>query len=197
MALQEVLANAPQKRPGRPIKPLSERIGCPTKPIRRIERTFSRQKKLAVLLFLQNHRIPIEQTKRRGLHRQDQDQPICPPGFRSPTFQEASEFFKIPKTTVYRWWKARDPIVIKEYSKNYLLHRPKLEAELHKLFLARRTKNMIVSKAWFRRESKAAFRRLYLGQNHLFKFAGWFTAFKLRNRIVRRRITKKASKLPK
>ena len=44
-------------RPGPKLKPLNERPYKPPKPIQRIERSYSRERKIDIILFREHHRI--------------------------------------------------------------------------------------------------------------------------------------------
>ena len=156
---------------------------------------------MQVLLFLEKHHIPDDGMKtgrptKTGQPRKNNSSHDTP-GYRSPTFREASKFFKILVTTLQDWWSRWDKLVNKELSCQYLPYWPDLEAELYKVFQARRKEHKGVSVGWFRRESCALFKRLYPTQEKLFVFSsGWFTGFQKWYRISRRRVTKKATKLP-
>lgn len=195
--LVEISANKRQRCPGRTVKLLSERTRSDFKPVHRVERTYSYEKRLEVLQFLQNYWL-LDDMPRKGGRQRSNNFTIDKPGYRLPTFLEAAKFFKIPVTTIQAWWKQRDLTVTKQTGHRYSPWWPDLEAELYEAFLTRRKRNEAVTTAWFRRESKDRFRRLYPTQEKLFVFsAGWFTRFQQRHQISRRRITKKATKLPK
>jgi hypothetical protein len=92
------------KQPGKKIKPLSERSLRTFKPIQCLEQSYSYEKQVQVLLFLEKHRIPDDgmkagwPTKTEQPRKNNSSHDI--PGYQSPTFREASEFFKIPVTTL-------------------------------------------------------------------------------------------------
>ncbi len=89
----------PAVRKGPPIKRLSQRpIPAGFKAVQRVERTYSYNKKLEVLLFLDKHRVPFQPSETSGRPRQDA--PSTKDGERAPTFKEASEWFKIPYQTI-------------------------------------------------------------------------------------------------
>jgi hypothetical protein len=74
---------------------------------------------------------------------------------------------------------------------------PRLEEELLKRFIAARGSNKIVIVHWFRRMAQELWQRLYPNFPELFVFSnGWFWKFLQRHNIVRRRITKVATKPP-
>lgn len=193
--LGPISTNILQKKPGPKPKPLHERKAPSFKPVTRVERSYKQKKRVEVLLFLLNHRIPGTTGGRGGHYRQDL--PPSQDGFRPPTLFEASQFFKIPEATIRTWWKKRDQLVRKEDQRRYHPRWPELEDKLYTCFLTRRTENRIVSIGWFRRESKRLFKDTYPESVHLWVFStGWFRGFLHRHRISHRRVTKKATKLP-
>ena len=183
------------KRRGKKIKTLTERAMCIFKPVQRVERSYSYEKKVQVLLFLEKHQVPINKIT---VGRPRKDAPTCDtPGYRPPTFHEAADFFKIPLEIIHKWWSQRDKLVNKELYRQYIPQWPDLEAELYKAFQTRRKMNKCVSVGWFRRESRSIFKQLYPAQENLFVFSsGWFIGFQKRHQISRRRVTKKATKVP-
>ncbi|KAK4449510.1 hypothetical protein QBC34DRAFT_405187 [Podospora aff. communis PSN243] len=113
-----------KKRKGPKPKPLSERVQSWTfdKPKTRQERSYTRERKIEVLMYLVKHRIPFEKSYRKvarrriGQYNEDADVPeVGPDGrrvwFRSPTYKEASEFWKIPVATISNWWDHREKIL--------------------------------------------------------------------------------------
>ncbi|KAF8417272.1 hypothetical protein BGX38DRAFT_1070071, partial [Terfezia claveryi] len=84
------------ERPGPKPKCLESRVYKVRGPIQRVQRSYSREKKIEVLMFLIHHRLPKDN---------DQDE------YRCPTQTEASQWFKIPQRTIAQWWKNRVQIV--------------------------------------------------------------------------------------
>ena len=88
------------------------------KPVRRVERSYTRERKVEVLMYLLNHRIADPNPKRVARRRIGQPHPddlplpqeqMIPDGrgpngeliwYRAPTYAEASEYWKIPVPTV-------------------------------------------------------------------------------------------------
>ncbi|KAG6269808.1 hypothetical protein E4U47_003971 [Claviceps purpurea] len=94
-------------------------------------------------------------------------------GYRNPSQDEASKMFQIPMLTITTWWRKRDEETFKK--------------------AARRLKKPITT-GWFRRVSREIFRELYPSHVGVFTFSnGWYIGFKMRNSLVRRRITKQAT----
>ncbi|RPB23139.1 hypothetical protein L211DRAFT_299297 [Terfezia boudieri ATCC MYA-4762] len=80
-----------KQRPGRKPKPLEDRVYKVRGPIRRIERSYSREKKGEVLMFLMHHRVP------KDLKFDDDDDVV---EYRPPIQMEASRWFKIPQRSM-------------------------------------------------------------------------------------------------
>ncbi|KAI8227839.1 hypothetical protein K4K57_008253 [Colletotrichum sp. SAR 10_99] len=107
----------PYKRPGPPPKPIEERARYQARgPLKRMERSYTDQKRREVVMFLQNHKIRVTDENdiraRKGWNggREDQ-QPPEEPGYRWPTLKETSDWFKVPERTVHSWWKRRQKIL--------------------------------------------------------------------------------------
>jgi hypothetical protein len=98
-----------KKKPGPKPKPLSERIPV-TKPVTRIQRTYSKEEKIQVLTFLTNHKMLRTRTQ-ISRRRSGADVTVDSLTYRDVTFQEASDFFKIPASTISHWWTARNEIL--------------------------------------------------------------------------------------
>jgi len=191
----------PRKRPGKRSRSLFERDYTLPPPIRRIQRTYSTKKKRQVLLFLVNHLIPLQinlfgqyiHIKGRSL----QGIPTPPTGYRHPTLVEAATYYGIASArTISGWWSTQEAL-FNPKRKDYSPRWPELEAKLWDLFIEARGKRRIVTQHWFRRTSIALFSELYPDCSQLFVFStGWFRGFLNRHSIVRRRLTKQASKTP-
>lgn len=118
------LKAAEKKRPGPAPKPLVEGLRTsPAKQIRRVERSYSRERKIEVLLYLLNHRVPDARPRRvprRRIgqpHEQELTQPMVRTEtgeyvwYRAPTYAEASNFWKIPTPTIQGWWDSREKLL--------------------------------------------------------------------------------------
>ncbi|OHW92410.1 hypothetical protein CSPAE12_08777 [Colletotrichum incanum] len=105
----------PYKRPGPPPKPLHEKATYKQRaPVKRMERSYTDQRRKDVISFLENHKIACDENDVRARRtwnggREDQ-QPPAEKGYRWPTLREASEWFKVPERTIHSWWKRRDKI---------------------------------------------------------------------------------------
>jgi hypothetical protein len=163
--------------------------------IRREQRTYSRRRKQQVLLFLLHHRITINGSK---IGKPLSNEPPIEPGYRRPTLSEAADYFRVKnRTTIGGWWKGREKLLQSYRPKKHTPKWPQLEEELVRLFTAAREKNKIVTVHWLRRTSAEVWKWLYPGGTDVFVFShGWFWQFLRRAGIIRRRITKAASKPP-
>ncbi|KAK5654958.1 hypothetical protein OQA88_6715 [Cercophora sp. LCS_1] len=103
-------------------KPLSEKVkGWKfEKPKRRQERSYTRERKIEVIMFLLNHRVPdtreVMPRRRYGQYDVENEPPQENPDgtftyFRAPTYTEASEWWKIPTATICSWWDKREAIL--------------------------------------------------------------------------------------
>lgn len=131
--------------------------------------------------------------------------------YRPTTYREAESWFKIPQSTIARWWQNRWAILAKPRHRTTRSglsglkeQYPELEAALFDKFVEWRHLKRPVSRAWFRRRAKLHFQAIYGGQTDSdgklleFRFSnGWFVAFCSRYGIVRRRLTKQAQRRPK
>ena len=86
--LEEVDYNVrtPAKKKGPAPKPYSQRKYTPRQPIKRIERSYPKRKKEEVIIWMTHHRIELDDGT-----------------FKKPVLADASEFFKIPLTTIAGW----------------------------------------------------------------------------------------------
>jgi hypothetical protein len=118
--------------------------------------------------------------------------------FRRPTGAEARDYFLIRNvSTIQTWWAKRDKTFGGPMPKPYTPKWPALEKELMKQFRTVRDNNRIVTVHWFRRVSHQIWQQLYPQVSEVFLFSnGWFWRFLRRHGIVRRRITKVATKTP-
>ncbi|KAK1833787.1 hypothetical protein QBC39DRAFT_229156, partial [Podospora conica] len=113
-----------KKRMGPKPKPLMEKIKTWNfdKPVNRRER-FPRELKIEVLVFMVKKRmvdlltVQGHRLKRRRLGQAEDE--FCfktsPDGreflIRPPTYQETSDWWRVPKGTIHQWWEARDTIL--------------------------------------------------------------------------------------
>ncbi|WYZ35563.1 hypothetical protein EsH8_X_000210 [Colletotrichum jinshuiense] len=99
-----------EKARGKKPKPIAQRAFISTKPIKRPEQSYSQRKKVAVVMFLEHERRPIEAgpatRQRAGDTRLDPAN-----GLRRPTYREAAAHFQIPHSTIVQWYQQRDTIV--------------------------------------------------------------------------------------
>ena len=170
-------------------KPLEERVYCQRGPIKKIRRTYSKARKLEVILFLMHHRVPMTPEEVQ---------------YRRPTQKEASEFWKIPETTIQQWWSSRDVIVNQKgtgrgQSANWICRWPEMEKELFEMFLDERKKGRLIRRGWFRARARHLFNKHYGEAPNMFVFSiGWFSGFLKRwtRSISCRVLTKISSRLP-
>ena len=190
---QPVTTRSPRARcrPGPKPKPLSNRVYKPRGPIKRVRRTYSRERKIEVLLFLIHHRVPPSQNSRST-------------EYRRPTNAEAASYWKIPENTIQEWWKKQDEILgMKSDSRRNTVMTwrcawPEMEEELFQTFIAQREAGRLVRRGWFRRTATALFKKHYATTDaQLFVFtAEWFNGFLRRWNISCQALTKKTSKVP-
>lgn len=198
MPLQEISPNI--RRPGPKPKPLAERPYKPSKSVIRIQRSYSREKKICVLQFLLHHRIPRESNeklKRSMVPESGEDSQL-----RAPTIHEASKYFRIPPNNIARWYRNQDKIVgsaggSRQTARQWISDWPDMEKDLFELFMKRRGDGVLVSRGWFRKIAKQLFEKRYPGCGRVFVFSsGWFNGFLRRFNVSHRRVTKQATKLP-
>ncbi|KAM5380051.1 hypothetical protein ACJZ2D_003698 [Fusarium nematophilum] len=180
--LQEVDPNVRTlaKRRGPRPKPYSERQYTPRAPIQRVQRSYSRRKKEEVIIWLTHHRVEGQ----NGV-------------FKPPSLRDAADHFKISHTTIAGWWRHRDDILPHRQTRQYSPYWPKLEEELYSEFQGARKRRKVVTTSWFRIRARQIFARMNPGFPHLFTFSnGWWQGFLRRHNIVKRRVTKQATKRP-
>jgi len=180
-------------RPGPKPLPLEarsfrQRVG----PIKKICRTYSRSRKVQVILFLMHHRVPISV-------RVENTQ------FRQPTHREAWIYRKIPETTIQQWWTARHTIAAqggtsgRQKSLRLMCLWPEMEKELIDTFLDERQKGKLVRRGWFRNKARQPFVKHYgpgVTANMFVFSVGWFNGFMKRWRISCGVLTKISSRVP-
>jgi hypothetical protein len=103
-----------KKKRGPKPKPLELRAVA-AKPLKRRERTYSREQKIRVLTFLIQHKVERTEAReiRRRMGSRDSDAVLKTDfsRYRDVTLQETSDFFKIPTSTIASWWNKRDDIM--------------------------------------------------------------------------------------
>ncbi|KFA53377.1 hypothetical protein S40293_09395 [Stachybotrys chartarum IBT 40293] len=184
-----------RKRPGPKPKPLEARgIRKSVKPVSRINRTYSKNKKLDVLAFLTSH--SVYDIDRDLEHRLRRGSAVSEYPYRQPTVAEASKFFNIAASTIQGWWNKKDTI-LQGNIPSFCPEWPELEQKLYKLFLEYRDAGKVVTTSWFRRHSKRLFAEINPHICNLFTFSnGWWINFRRRCNLVQRKITKQATRRP-
>ena len=175
-----------KQRPGPKPKALENRVYKVRGPIRRVERSYSREKKIEVLIFLM-HRLPKGGGEDDGIE------------YRCPTQTEASQWFRIPQRTISEWLRNRVQIVGQKIGsrRQRLCLWPQLEIALFERFVKEHEAGRPVRRGWFRRQAKQLFSELYPNAPRIFVFSHvWFTNFQRRWSISSQSITRKASKVP-
>ena len=181
-------------RPGPKPKPLNERSYKPPKPIRRIQRSYSRERKIDVIMFREHHRIQSI----------DPDTGLLV--YKPPTLEQVAEFWKIPYETIRDWWKRRETIIQtkvggRQLRTTWICTWLDMEKKLYAKFVQRRAEGIIVRRSWFRRESKKLWKETYLNNSSrtttiLFVFSNsWFQGFCRRFDITLQAITRQVRAL--
>ncbi|KAM4059018.1 hypothetical protein HRG_008110 [Hirsutella rhossiliensis] len=91
------LTELPMDKKAKPVpkrKKPGERPFKPTRPIRRVERSYSRHKRDEVVMFLSHYQVfdpSVSQANEQG--------------YRAPSYADAAKHFGIPRTTIARWAK--------------------------------------------------------------------------------------------
>jgi len=189
-----------KKKPGPKPKPLAKRAGI-VKRVRRVERSYSREKKIQVLTYLIQHKVirTEEQQRRRRVGMAETDSqlqiPLDRAIYRDITQTEAAEFFSIPRDTIQYWWKQRHKL-LENKPREGIPWWPELEQQLFDQFIDRRQRGKLTTISWFRRTSRQLYAQIY-EKEELFTFSnGWFIGFRERWSLSFRRVTHQASKLP-
>jgi len=176
-------------RPGPKPKPHATRPYRPQGPIQRIPRSYSKARKVEVLLFLLHHRVAVEDTAQSQ--------------FRPPTKLEASYYWKIPEPTIQLWWAKRDEILQLPSTARRALRGTwtcmwlAIEEELFAIFLPERQKERLIQQGWFRTQAKELFTKHYSASANMFVFsAGWFNGFLKCCSISCQAMRKMSSRLP-
>ncbi|KAI0911726.1 DDE superfamily endonuclease-domain-containing protein [Ustulina deusta] len=173
------------------------------KPIKQVHRRYSKRRKVEVLLFIENHRIPLDLNVNgkyisiSGSQTLIGASPVVEEGFRRPFLREAAAYFKISsKQCISNWWAQRETIFgghIPRFSPRW----PELEAILWEEFCRMRQNRRLVTATWFKRKATAIFGVLYPNCGSIFVFSnGWFRGFLRRHQISRRRVTHASTRVP-
>lgn len=178
-------------RPGPKPKPLNERPYKPPKPIRRIQRSYSRERKIEVILFREHHRV------------QSIDPNTGLIVYCQPTFKQMEAFWKISDETIRGWCNSRESIInskvgTRQAQTTWICTWPDMEKKLYTKFVQRRTEGILVRRSWFRRESTKLWRDTYLDSVgvSLFVFSSsWFQGFCRRFSISLRAVTRQVRAL--
>lgn len=165
------------------------------KPVQRIERSYTRERKIQILLWLKYYRV-LNQASNTAVK------------MRSPTLDEAACFFQIPKSTLAYWMKPeiseriiQSKLNTRSSIRMFLCMWPEMEGKLFEAFIERRKLGRPVRDSWFRRKGLELWKECYHPQLattcDLFVFSqGWFRGFLSRHRIVLRFVTNTAQALP-
>ena len=138
------LKECTNRRPSPKPKPLSERLPSgvykPPKPIQRIKRSYSRERKIEVILFREHHQV-LDTRKKLLVYRQ-------------PTFEQTAAFWKIPENTIRGWWNSWDAIIESKFGTRqartkWICMWPEMEKKLYTKFVQRRAVGIIVRRSWF------------------------------------------------
>ena len=87
------------RRPGPIPKGINNTTWTLPQPTQRVERSYSKEKKVAILLFRHHHRVLAPNRFTYKLE------------YRQPTFQECGAYFKVPPTTIGQWWAQKEAIL--------------------------------------------------------------------------------------
>ena len=123
------------RRPSPKSKPLNERQYKPPKPIQRIEQSYTRERKIEVLMFREHYRVLDTRTKL--------------PVYRQPTFEQTAAFWKIPDSTIQGWWNNQDTIIgsksgTRQIQTKWICMWLEMEKKLYTKFIQRRAVGIIV-----------------------------------------------------
>ncbi|KAJ3454068.1 hypothetical protein MRS44_018700 [Fusarium solani] len=192
MPLSERPVNVPARPPAActpkksrsKVKAAKSKPYTPPKPIVRKEERHTKERMEDVILFLENHWI------------HDPDHWKSVNGYRKPLQWEAAKYFLVNEKTVSYWWRNRVSI-LGPRERRYSPHWPKLEDALFGQFLTARKEKKIVTTGWFKRTAKSIWNDQNPSTKGIFTFSnGWWSGFKRRHNIVRRRITKQSTRRP-
>lgn len=214
-----------KKRPGkvpRSLKEYTELFASrgyipPRQPIKRVERSFTKERKVEVLLFLECHRVrkavpkkaPLKKNSVATRAKRAAEETDTIVKWIRPTQHQASVYWKIPENTIRNWWTAREGIFGQQGTTRLVRTTwvscwPVMEAALFALFQQRRELGYLVRRYWFKKHSTRLFWDTYceelsvlgktedaLQMKELFCSSnGWFEGFCRRNRIALRRVTR-------
>lgn len=168
---------------------MNERPYKPPKPIQQIERSYSRERKIEVILFREHHRVQSI----------DPDTGLIV--YSQPTFKQMQAFWNIPDETIRGWWNNRETIInsksgTRQARTTWIRMWPDIEKKLYTEFIQRRAAGAIVRRGWFRRKARKLWMETYPGIPPLFAFSNsWFQGFYRRFDITLRAITRQVRAL--
>ena len=151
--------------------------------MQRVERSYTRERKIEVLLFRHHYYV------------QDLDEYSNVIGYCKPTFREMGVFWMIPWSTIGNWWRNQEAILQSrggscQINTVWVCAWPKMEQQLYTEFIQRRLEGKLVQRSWFRRRSKQLFVHCYNGST-IFVFSNsWFQGFCKRFGISLRAVTR-------
>lgn len=187
---RNALINA-KKRPGPKPKPLSTFL-CYTPPAKKVERSYTREKKLRVVSYWLYALVPDENGSNSDSF-----------GQRHVTRKEVSDRYLIPESTISGWKKQVELILTSTKGSRAIkpdptCAYPEMEEKLFDRFWERRMEGQMVRRAWFRIASKYFFGIAYPDiDKSQFRFSnGWFLGFLSRWGIAIRITTNKAQTTP-
>lgn len=190
--LSSKVQNLQRKKPGPKPKSTKDRILdiSSIKPIKRVERSYSRETKIKVLRFHFLHKILSE-----GLGKIDR--------YRTPMLAEISSVFLILESTIHNWTRMETDIVqqscgsYRRQRQSFVCKWPELEEKFYEKFLRYCSEGKMVRRGWFRRHAKQFFQDGYsTTPAAVFVFStGWFNGFLNRPTISIRFTTNKAQKI--
>ena len=153
-------------------KPINKRPYKPPKPINQVKRSYSRERKIKVILFWLHYQIPSI----------DLDTGLLV--YKPPTFLQMMDFWKIPEATMKGWWKCQDTIIETKVGTwqsctTWICIWPDIEKKLYTKFMQRRAEGILVHRSWFQRWSRKLWKETYPSSDPiLFVFSNsWFQGF--------------------
>jgi hypothetical protein len=88
--------------------PLHANLQTDPKPAKREKRTYTREKKLAVIKWISDPANYVFDGNKNARIREGM---VWNDSHRPPTDEEASEFWRIPKSNIGKWWRERERIL--------------------------------------------------------------------------------------
>ncbi|KAI2636787.1 hypothetical protein GGS21DRAFT_489550 [Xylaria nigripes] len=116
-------------------KPIVRPGYVPPRPINSIRKTYSTRRKVEVLLFLENHRIPLQKDHVGWPIQPSGSQLLAgattvEEGFRRPFLREAAAYFKISSIKIISCWWAKWHKIFGPHVPRHSLRSPGLETRL-------------------------------------------------------------------